>query len=261
MWAHRVAGLTSVVLLLVLGVAGCAATGDPREAPDPGNGSASEAAADDLLCAGLSISPDALRARAPLSSLAEPLRAALSAATWDDAGPVDFPAEDAWYVATTADDVIGVMRDLEVAVDPVSGVIPPDREMRTVAWVDAPNVEPGWYVTSSGPCALTVDLGDLTVPAIELQDQLDPGSREIRLLVTEQSCNSGEDAQGRVVLVSLDEAADTVSLVLGVRPRGGINACPSHPATPFTVTLSEPLGQRVVVDVGLVDPRPLVFGG
>ncbi|MBX0298453.1 hypothetical protein K2F54_00490 [Cryobacterium sp. 1639] len=96
-------------------------------------------------------------------------RAALSAATWDDASPVDFPAQDGWYVVATTHDVISVILDVDSVVDPESGVIPADREVRTVEWVDAPNVTPGWYVSMSGPCALTVNLGDLTVPAIELQ--------------------------------------------------------------------------------------------
>lgn len=252
------AGLASA--LLVCGVGGCAAA-SPSPAPDRGAVAASPEARDGFLCGGLAVAADALAARAPLSSLAEPARAALSAATWDDASPVDFSAEDGWYVVATTHDVIGVMRDVDVVMDQMSGAIPPDRLVRTVEWIDAPNINPGWYLSSSGPCALTVNLGDLTVPAIELQEEPDPGARELRLLVTEQSCNSGEDAQGRVQIVSIDETADRVSLVLGVRPRGGLNACPSHPPTPFTVTLAEPVGERLVVDAGLVDPRVLVFGG
>lgn len=246
--------------LLVCAVGGCAAAAS-SPAPELGTVTASPEAGDGFLCGGLAVAPDALAARAPLGSLSVASRAALSAATWDDASPVDFAAEDDWYVVATTHDAISVMRDVDLAADPESGVVPADREVRTVEWVDAPNVTPGWYVSSSGPCALTVDLGDLTVPAIELQEEPDPAARELRLSVTEQSCKSGDDAQGRVEVVSIDETADRVILVLGVRPRGGLHACPSHPATPFTVTLTEPVGEREVVDAGLVVPRVLVFGG
>jgi len=175
---------------------------------------------------------------------------------------VDLPPEEGWYVAISTDDLVGVMRDVEVVADPVSPGIAPDHAVLTVRWVDdATNLAPGWYVDKSARCALTVDLGNLTVPAIELQSPPDPMSEDLRLLVTEQTCNGGDDAEGRIEVVSIDETDDRVSLVLGVRPRGGAHTCPSNPATPFTVTLSEPLGEREVVDASLADPRPLTVNG
>jgi hypothetical protein len=126
---------------------------------------------------------------------------------------------------------------------------------------DATNLEPGWYLRQSSRCALSVDLGGLTVPEIALQSLPDPRSRELTLLVTESSCNSGEDADGRIEVVNIDETDDRVSLILGVRPRRGDQNCPSNPATPFTVTLSEPLGERDLFDAGLAVPRQLQVAG
>jgi hypothetical protein len=60
--------------------------------------------------------------------------------------------------------------------------------------------------------------------------------------------------------VRIDETAEHVSLVLGIRPQNGFRTCPSHPATPFTVTLSEPLGTRTVLDAGFADPASIVGG-
>ena len=240
-------------VLVVIAVTGCAAAspGDVQTPSDVGDG---------FLCGGVPISREALEARVPVEAIGDQGRIALSDAVRDDGSPLDLPPEEGWYVAVTTEDLVGVIRDVAVVADPVSGGIAPDHEVRTVTWVDdANNLAPGWYVSQSGPCALTVDLGELTVPAVALQVQPDPMSPELHLLVTEQSCNGGEDAEGRVEVVSIDETADRVSLVLGVRPRGGINACPSHPATPFTVTLSEPLGDREVVDAGLADPRQLTL--
>ncbi|MGY4858636.1 hypothetical protein [Cryobacterium sp. AP23] len=243
------------VALTTLAVAGCAASvADPA----PGSAPTPSVAGDGYLCGGLPISRDAVEARIPLSAIGERGRIALAEAVWDDGSPIDLPPEEDWYVATTTDDLVGVMRDVDVVEDPAYGGIVPDHEVQTVAWVDdATNLTPGWYGASSGACALTVDLGDLTVPAIELQTPPDALSQELHLLVTEETCNSGDDAEGRIEIVSLEESDDRVSLVLGVRPRGGINACPSNPATPFTVTLSQPLGEREVVDAGLADPRLL----
>ncbi|MFT4136520.1 hypothetical protein [Microbacterium sp.] len=78
--------------------------------------------------------------------------------------------------------------------------------------------------------------------------------------MTEQDCNSGEDAAGRIEIVRLEEGEEQIDLVLGVRPREGGQTCPSNPATAFTVTLSEPLGERIVVNAGLQSRRPLSAG-
>jgi hypothetical protein len=235
-------------------LSGCAASAGPV----PGGSPSPSIAGKNFLCGGWSIPRAAVESRVPLSAIPPEGRAALEAAVWDDGAPLDLPAEEGWYVAMTTDDLVGVMRDVPVVPDPVSGGIYPDREVRMVEWVaDATNLTPGWYVSMSGPCALTVDLGDLSVPAVELREPPDPASSQLTLLVTEQSCNSGEDAQGRVEVVSINETDERVSLVLGVRPRDGMMTCPSHPATPFTVTLAKPVGNRELLDVGLAEPRPL----
>ena len=244
---------------MALAVSGCAASAADVE---PSNVATPYVAGDDFLCDGLSIPREALEDRVPLSAIDEAGRKALAEAVSDDGSPVGLPSGEGWYVATSTDDLVSVMRDVDVVADPVSPSIAPDREVQSVAWVDnATNLPPGWYGASSSRCALTVDLGDLTVPAVEFQSPPDPLSQELRLLVTEETCNGGDDAEGRIKVVSLEETENQVSLVLGVRPTGGINACPSNPPTPFTVTLSEPLGEREVVDAGLAEPRPVTARG
>jgi hypothetical protein len=240
------------VMLTALVLSGCAASAaEPTTTPTPSVG-------DGYLCGGLSITQEALDERVPVGSISEAGRIALSTAVWDDGSPLLLPPEEDWYVASITEDQMGVIRDVAVEADLMSGGIAADHEVQTVGWIgDATNLPPGWYGTSRGPCALTVDLGEWRVPAIELDTPPDPSSRELQLLVTEQSCNSGENAEGRVAVVRIDETADQVSLVLGIRPQDGFRTCPSHPATPFTVTLSEPLGARTVLDAGFADPRAL----
>jgi hypothetical protein len=238
------------VALLALAVSGCAS---------PGPGRASAAIGDDYLCTGISVPRAAVEDRVPVSAIEERGRLVLAEAVWDDGSPVELPPEEQWHVAIVTDDSVSIIRDLEVVADPYSSTPPPDHAVMTVGWVDgATNLEPGWYIRQSSRCALSVDLGDLTVPEIALQAPPSPEAEELSLLVTESSCNSGEDAEGRIEVVSIDETDTEVSLVLGVRPRDGMQNCPSNPATPFTVTLVEPLGGRQVLDAGLAEPRPLL---
>jgi len=64
--------------------------------------------------------------------------------------------------------------------------------------------------------------------------------------------------EGRIELVELTETADQVQLHVGVRPPEADSVtCPSNPATPFSVELSQPLGDRAIVDASVVPPRPV----
>jgi hypothetical protein len=241
----------ALMALALTGCAGTAADGDPAIEQTHTIG-------DGYLCSHLPISREAVEKRIPVSDIGEPGRTALAEAVWDDLNPLELPPEDEWYVATATSTLVGVMRDVPVEAIPASSENPPDHEVLTVRWVgNATNLEPGWYVDSSDRCALTVDLGDLTVPAVELESAPDPASRTVQLNVFEESCNSGRNADGRVEVVRVDETDDRVSVILGVRPPQGNQTCPSNPATPFTLTLAEPVGDREIVNASLADPRPL----
>lgn len=96
---------------------------------------------------------------------------------------------------------------------------------------------------------------------ITLADTPAPGEVSVDLLVHEQGCNSGESAEGRIELVELTETADQVELQISVRPRKGTHTCLPNPPTPFTITLSGPLGDREIVDVSVVPPRPVTVDG
>lgn len=237
--------------LAALALSGCSAPGSI-------GASAPSLTQEDYLCGGVSIPGGAVADRVPVAAMEDAERDALAAAQWDDGTPLSSLADDDWYRANATDDTVTVIRDVETPNDPTWSAILPDREILTVSWVDgATNLPPGWYVSQSSPCALTVDLGDLQVPALALRTAPDPESRELALSVTEMACNSGEDAQGRIEVVSVEESADQVRLVLGTAPRGGVQNCPSNPATPFTVTLDDPVGDREIINASLVDPRPV----
>ncbi len=110
----------------------------------------------------------------------------------------------------------------------------------------SPDPEP---VTSFGP-----DLG-LASFRVAPDVALTADMTEIEVLVTERACNSGEDASGRIEKPVVTVGAESVTVVFSVRPRGGLQECPSNPETPYVLVLDEPLGDRVLLDGSDVAPR------
>jgi hypothetical protein len=115
-----------------------------------------------------------------------------------------------------------------------------------------------WSADASGQCHLQPELPpgvNLAAFSVAPGAELEPDTTEVELRVTEIVCNSGEDAMGRVRVIDVVPAADSVTVLLGVVPRGGAQECPSNPETPFTLELPEPLGDRVLLDASEVPPR------
>lgn len=121
----------------------------------------------------------------------------------------------------------------------------------------APTNVQGWMLSQASSCAPQRVLEGLGSAEVWLAVQRDPPATTVELLVMELGCNSGQDASGRVRAVEQVEAADTVELLVAVEPRTGDATCQGNPATPFTVTLDQPLGDRTVVDTSVYPPRPL----
>jgi hypothetical protein len=120
-----------------------------------------------------------------------------------------------------------------------------------------------WLLTSDSPCTqrLVTD-DDLGEADLTLADTPAPGDTSVDLLVHERACASGQSADGRIQLVELNEATEQVQLRIGVRPpEGDGQSCQGNPPTPFTVELSEPLGEREITDATVVPPRPVKVNG
>ncbi len=92
---------------------------------------------------------------------------------------------------------------------------------------------------------------------------LDPGNlpspeaTEITLLVTEQGCASGRVMGDALRGPQVAETDDEVVVAFAVVPVVGGADCPDNPPTSVTIALSEPLGDRAIVD-GLYFPRKAV---
>lgn len=117
----------------------------------------------------------------------------------------------------------------------------------------------GWVLRSYGACTLSVSYPDGIGGATW---SLDPGSpapgpesREIHTLIVETACASGKSPEGRILDPLIVHGADSVVIAVAVRPRPGAQDCQGNPAFPLTIVLSEPLGDRVLLDGSAFPPR------
>lgn len=115
-----------------------------------------------------------------------------------------------------------------------------------------------WQTDAYGQCRLQPELPvgvNLAVFRLAPDAALTPEATEVDLRVTETTCNSGEDARGRVRILDVVSGPETVTVLLGVVPRPGAHECPSNPETSFILELPEPLGDRVLLDGSSVPAR------
>lgn len=115
-----------------------------------------------------------------------------------------------------------------------------------------------WGFANSGDCQLHAVLGEEIGAAQWWLDPRRPAptaeSTALEILVEERACASGSFAVGRIVPPLVRYGADTITITLGVRVIGG--TCPSNPATPAVLFLSEPLGERELLDGFHIPPAP-----
>ncbi|MES2209786.1 MAG: hypothetical protein V4515_06325 [Chloroflexota bacterium] len=117
----------------------------------------------------------------------------------------------------------------------------------------------GWALRSYGACTLSVSYPDGIGGATW---SLDPGSpapgpesREIHTLIVETACASGKSPEGRILDPLIVYGAASVLIAVAVRPRPGAQDCQGNPEVPLTIVLSEPLGDRVLLDGSAFPPR------
>jgi hypothetical protein len=178
----------------------------------------------------------------------------------DDAGAPAFDASQDWKVVHHADDRVDLVRVLDDPIDIGGGDVRTHESLTLERIAGAINVADGtWFLTSASPCTQRlVTYNGLGEAELTLADAPSPGDASVDLLVTERACASGQGAEGRIELVEPIETAEQIQLRIGVRaPDGDAQTCQGNPPTPFTVELSEPLGEREIVDASVVPPRPV----
>ena len=160
--------------------------------------------------------------------------------------------EVAWLPDTGWREVAQTEGEVTYVADALPGTNPP------YAVVTAVLEGNEWLVAGWAQCRLQASVApELALasfrvdPAAELTAEL----TEIPVLVTELACNSGQDARGRIVDPEIVLGEDAVTVVFAVRPRGGDQDCPSNPETPHLLVLSEPLGERALLDGSMLPAR------
>jgi hypothetical protein len=124
----------------------------------------------------------------------------------------------------------------------------------------------GWQVGNIGDCHLRVVLSAEYGPASWALNPAylapDAGTTTLEILVWEVACSGAAPTIGRMSAPVIDYATSTVTITLGVRPLQGPQTCPLGPGTPASVRLSQPLGNRTLLDGGTVPPAaPAAPGG
>lgn len=245
--------LVGVVVLLAAcgtGTAPTGADGGPDALPPP---------AQELRCGGLPVPRAALDDPRPATSLGE---AGLESLRGAEVPPVDDLAR--WTVVQEGPDGVVLLRELVEPLPDTDDPAGPVRRHEVLA--TQPSSDPagnGWFLDTYGPCLLREPLPDGLGDALVALDPQRPPSDvadPVALLVTEQGCAGGQDAEGRVEVVRVVESATAVELVLGVRPQSGAATCPGNPPTPFEVDLDAPLGQRALRDASTLPVRTLAVG-
>jgi hypothetical protein len=74
--------------------------------------------------------------------------------------------------------------------------------------------------------------------------------RKVHVLVQEDNCASGRDAEGRILRPLAHYGPNAITLVYFIRPLEGAQTCQGVPPTPAVVRLAEPLGGRELRDGG-----------
>jgi hypothetical protein len=116
-----------------------------------------------------------------------------------------------------------------------------------------------WRFASSGNC---LRLRPTHPTGFAAEWRLDPAappptreSIEIPILVQERSCASGQPATGRIEPPRVFADDRRVVVALFVRPDEGLQTCPGNPDTPHVLHLAEPLGDRRLLDGGIIPAR------
>lgn len=110
-----------------------------------------------------------------------------------------------------------------------------------------------WAVEASGPCRPELDeSGTAMAAAWELAPgaALDPSSTSLAVLVTERACASGKAPGDRLREPVVRYGDGWVAIGFTVTMQPGGQDCPGNPAVAVRVTLDQPLGNRVLLDVG-----------
>jgi hypothetical protein len=114
-----------------------------------------------------------------------------------------------------------------------------------------------WRVTGYGGCRPEVEMSGLNSATWWLApgQRINEASTSFLADVTEDACASGQSSKDRLRPPLITYEADRVVVVFTVEPLSGAQECPSNPSTEVRVELSQPLGERQLLDGGTLPWR------
>ena len=237
-------------LVLVLAVAGCAATSPPQGAPSP------HALPDELVLAETRYScdgppgflPTILDEPATAETEDHPSAAALRAAIAEAGPDIDMLPESGYWLASRDERVAEY-----IAREPAAGADP------TFVSATIENQGGAWKLVGWGQCRPQLVVEGLSLATWVLDPDAPapgPGARAFDALVTERECTSGQPMGARLQPPSVTYGRDSVFVVFAALPQvnQGFATCPGNPPARVRVELSEPLGDRRLLDAAFFPP-------
>lgn len=144
-------------------------------------------------------------------------------------------------LSSIADIVAGDPVCLDIFISPK----PPDGPLAIVAAPGEPVVHPD-------------GLGEVRWELDPSFPTLGPGDTEVHVLATERGCASGRDMGSALRGPEVVETDTEVAIAFAVEIDFGGQDCQGNPATPITITLAQPLGDRALRDGGSLEPPAVV---
>jgi hypothetical protein len=87
-----------------------------------------------------------------------------------------------------------------------------------------------------------------------LDQDYEPTGDTIHLLIAETACASGKSPEGRTNPPTIVYRPDAILVLLTITRLPGPQDCLGRDPDPYLLTLSEPLGNRTLLDAGFVPP-------
>lgn len=136
-----------------------------------------------------------------------------------------------------------------------------------VSYIGAEMGSNGWIWAGSGgfeACDVRVALPDGLGLVEWVLDPADPApdatSTDLHVLVTERGCAGGQEMGERLLGPQVVVTDVAVRIAFAAISQSGAQTCPGNPATPVTVTLDAPLGDREVRDGLVIGPLAALLG-
>lgn len=188
-------------------------------------------------CGGVGFLLGDLGSLTPIEQADPGLRAVVDG--WID-GPEggSWPA-DGWVVLTESDETATMVSIIDGAMSVISA------EMGRNGWIWA-------GASGSGPCVvrrlLPEGMGAVEWTLDPAFPAPGPDSTELRVLVSETACTGGSELGDRLLGPQVVETADAVRIAFASIPLTGAQACPGNPSMAVTIELTDPLGERQLLD-------------